>query len=72
MTNKSDEILLQNHRCPYCNSHVQSSWNLETTGLVYCKKKCKEGKYLMKPSECVIVDDMVDGEFLEDIESEVV
>jgi hypothetical protein len=68
LTNKSDEILLQNHRCPHCGAGVVSSWNLETTGLVYCEKKCKEGKYLFKPSMCEIIEDVVDGEFLEDIE----
>ena len=68
MTNKSDEIKLKDFRCPYCGSPVQSSWNLKTTNRVYCKMKCSEGKFLMKPEDCQIVDDMVEGEFLEDIE----
>jgi len=68
MTNKSDEIKLKDFRCPYCGSPVVSSWNLDTTGLVYCKNKCKEGKFLMDPEDCQIVDSVVEGEFLEDIE----
>lgn len=70
LTNKEDEIRLQYHRCPYCGSPVKSSWNLKTTGLVYCKAKCPQGKYLMKPEECDFVDNdfMGDVEFLEDVE----
>ena len=68
MTNKEDEIRLQYHRCPYCGSPVKSSWNLKTTGLVYCIAKCEEGKYLMKPEDCTIIEDIVDGEFLEEVE----
>jgi len=70
MTNKEDEIRLQNHRCPYCHAPVQSSWNLKTTGMVVCSAKCKEGKYLMKPEDCLIEDEVIMDEFLDEVEEE--
>lgn len=70
MTNKEDEIRLQNHRCRFCGARVKSVWNLKTTQQVVCVERCKEGRYAMDVHECVIIDDTVDAdiEFLEDVE----
>lgn len=71
MTNKSDEIRLEQFRCPHCHGMVKSLWNIETTGLVVCVAKCPEGRYAMKLEDCEVVDEVVEGEFLDEIEEEV-
>lgn len=67
--NKHDEIILQNHRCPYCGEPVKSVWNLKTTSNVVCSAKCDKGKFLMKPEDCTIEDENLDMEFLEEVET---
>jgi len=42
-----------NKRCPFCGKPVFSVWNLETTGEVKCLDKECEGRFNMKPEDCI-------------------
>lgn len=57
MTKAEDMHLIKNLRCPHCHAPVEPSWNLNSTGMVVCIAKCKLGKFLMDPVDCIDMSD---------------